>query len=90
MELILPLNTVLSDAGAYSVLHQNIQDKFNEEGVEITSPHYTSLLHVLVGWQSHHDSAELFARRNARALYLRFKKSTALRLCGKSQSIFEV
>jgi small-conductance mechanosensitive channel len=28
---------------AYSVLHQNIQDKFNEAGVEINSPHYTSL-----------------------------------------------
>jgi small-conductance mechanosensitive channel len=27
----------------YSVLHQNIQDKFNEAGVEINSPHYTCL-----------------------------------------------
>jgi len=27
----------------YSRLHQNIQDRFNEAGVEITSPHYTSL-----------------------------------------------
>jgi small-conductance mechanosensitive channel len=27
----------------YSSLHQNIQDKFNEAGVEIMSPHYTSL-----------------------------------------------
>lgn len=27
----------------YSTLHQNIQDKFNEAGVEINSPHYTSL-----------------------------------------------
>lgn len=27
----------------YSVLHQNIQDKFNEAGVEINSPHYASL-----------------------------------------------
>jgi len=27
----------------YSVLHQNIQDRFNEAGVEINSPHYTSL-----------------------------------------------
>jgi small-conductance mechanosensitive channel len=27
----------------YSVLHQNIQDKFNEAGVEINSPHYTTL-----------------------------------------------
>jgi small-conductance mechanosensitive channel len=27
----------------YSMLHQNIQDKFNEAGVEINSPHYTSL-----------------------------------------------
>jgi small-conductance mechanosensitive channel len=30
-------------AGIYSRLHQNIQDKFNEAGVEIMSPHYTSL-----------------------------------------------
>jgi small-conductance mechanosensitive channel len=28
---------------AYSVLHQHIQDKFNEAGVEINSPHYASL-----------------------------------------------
>jgi small-conductance mechanosensitive channel len=27
----------------YSELHQNIQDKFNEAGVEINSPHYASL-----------------------------------------------
>ena len=27
----------------YSELHQNIQDKFNEAGIEINSPHYTSL-----------------------------------------------
>lgn len=27
----------------YSELHQNIQDKFNEAGVEIMSPHYASL-----------------------------------------------
>jgi len=27
----------------YSKLHQNIQDKFNEAGVEIMSPHFTSL-----------------------------------------------
>jgi small-conductance mechanosensitive channel len=27
----------------YSILHQNIQDRFNEAGVEINSPHYTSL-----------------------------------------------
>ena len=27
----------------YSELHQNIQDKFNEGGVEIMSPHYTNL-----------------------------------------------
>jgi small-conductance mechanosensitive channel len=27
----------------YSELHQNIQDKFNEGGVEIMSPHYTML-----------------------------------------------
>jgi len=30
-------------AGVYSRLHQNIQDKFNEAGVEIMSPHYTAL-----------------------------------------------
>jgi small-conductance mechanosensitive channel len=27
----------------YSILHQNIQDTFNEAGVEINSPHYASL-----------------------------------------------
>jgi small-conductance mechanosensitive channel len=27
----------------YSELHQNIQNKFNEAGVEILSPHYRSL-----------------------------------------------
>lgn len=30
-------------AATYSLLHQHIQDKFNEAGVEIMSPHYTSL-----------------------------------------------
>ncbi|WP_183567812.1 mechanosensitive ion channel family protein [Mucilaginibacter sp. SP1R1] len=30
-------------ASVYSRLHQHIQDKFNEAGVEIMSPHYTSL-----------------------------------------------
>ncbi|MEO5666801.1 MAG: mechanosensitive ion channel family protein [Bdellovibrionota bacterium] len=30
-------------ATIYSVLHQNIQDSFNEAGIEIMSPHYTSL-----------------------------------------------
>ena len=30
-------------ADTYSDLHQNIQDKFNEAGVEIMSPHYTQL-----------------------------------------------
>lgn len=30
-------------AQIYSDLHQNIQDKFNEGGVEIMSPHYTQL-----------------------------------------------
>lgn len=30
-------------ASIYSHLHQNIQDKFNEGGVEIMSPHYKSL-----------------------------------------------
>lgn len=32
-----------SMAKIYSDLHQNIQDKFNEAGVEIMSPHYKSL-----------------------------------------------
>jgi hypothetical protein len=27
----------------YSELHQNIQDKFNEAGVEIISPHYAQI-----------------------------------------------
>ena len=37
--------TALSNQMAviYSRLHQNIQDKFNEAGVEIMSPHYTAL-----------------------------------------------
>lgn len=30
-------------AGTYSELHKNIQDKFNEAGVEIMSPHFTSV-----------------------------------------------
>jgi small-conductance mechanosensitive channel len=30
-------------AQTYSLLHQNIQDKFNEAGVEIMSPHYNSI-----------------------------------------------
>ena len=30
-------------AGIYSQLHQNIQDKFNEAGVEIMSPHFNQL-----------------------------------------------
>ena len=30
-------------AGTYSSLHRNIQDAFNEGGVEIMSPHYTGL-----------------------------------------------
>lgn len=30
-------------AAIYSALHQNIQDKFNEGGVEIMSPHFASL-----------------------------------------------
>lgn len=30
-------------AAIYSELHQNIQDKFNEAGVEIMSPHYSAL-----------------------------------------------
>lgn len=27
----------------YSILHQNIQDRFNEAGVEIMSPHYMAM-----------------------------------------------
>jgi small-conductance mechanosensitive channel len=27
----------------YSELHENIQDKFNQAGIEINSPHYTSI-----------------------------------------------
>ncbi len=30
-------------AATYSMLHQNIQDKFNEAGVEIMSPHYAQI-----------------------------------------------
>lgn len=30
-------------ARIYSDLHQNIQDKFNEAGVEIMSPHYGAM-----------------------------------------------
>jgi small-conductance mechanosensitive channel len=30
-------------ARTYSELHQNIQDKFNEAGIEIMSPHYTAV-----------------------------------------------
>ena len=38
------VNTYIKDANqlaqVYSDLHQNIQDRFNEEGIEIMSPHY--------------------------------------------------
>ena len=30
-------------ARIYSDLHQNIQDKFNEAGIEIMSPHFSAL-----------------------------------------------
>ncbi|HSA63945.1 MAG TPA: hypothetical protein VLE25_04595, partial [Nitrospira sp.] len=30
-------------AVTYSVLHENIQDMFNQAGVEIMSPHYTQI-----------------------------------------------
>ena len=30
-------------AKIYSELHQNIQDKFNEAGIEIMSPHYSNI-----------------------------------------------
>lgn len=33
-------------AQIYSDLHQNIQDRFNEAGIEIMSPHYLSLIHI--------------------------------------------
>lgn len=36
-------NTPAVMARTYSVLHQNIQEKFNAAGVEIMSPHYSSL-----------------------------------------------
>lgn len=36
-------NTPGDMAHIYSELHQNIQDKFNEAGLEILSPHYTQL-----------------------------------------------
>lgn len=35
--------TASKQAQIYSQLHQNIQDKFNEAGVEIMSPHYGSI-----------------------------------------------
>ena len=38
------MNAYIKDANqlaqVYSDLHQNIQDRFNEEGIEIMSPHY--------------------------------------------------
>ncbi len=41
------INAYIADANrmhlAYGVLHQNIQDSFNEAGVEIMSPHFTAL-----------------------------------------------
>ncbi len=41
------INAYTRDASSmvqtYSFLHQNIQDKFNEAGLEIMSPHYSSL-----------------------------------------------
>jgi small-conductance mechanosensitive channel len=36
-------NQPLQMARIYSELHQNIQDKFNEAGVEIMSPHYSAM-----------------------------------------------
>ena len=43
------LNVYINDADktprVYSAMHQNIQDVFNEEGVEIMSPHYQALIH---------------------------------------------
>jgi small-conductance mechanosensitive channel len=41
------LNIYIRDADSmpriYSELHQNVQDVFNEEGVEIMSPHYQAV-----------------------------------------------
>lgn len=41
------VNAYIKDADRlsqiYSDLHQNIQDRFNEEGVEIMSPHYMAV-----------------------------------------------
>jgi len=37
------VNTAKSIAQVYSTLHANIQDKFNEAGVEIMSPHYGAM-----------------------------------------------
>jgi small-conductance mechanosensitive channel len=36
-------NEANKQAGIYSDLHRNIQDKFNDAGVEIMSPHYKAL-----------------------------------------------
>lgn len=44
---IYQVNAYIKDADrlaqVYSDLHQNIQDKFNEEGIEIMSPHYMAV-----------------------------------------------
>ncbi len=37
------INEVSRQAGIYSDLHRNIQDVFNERGIEILSPHYKAL-----------------------------------------------
>lgn len=42
-ELNVYTNTANKMASIYSELHQNIQDAFNEAGVEIMSPHYSAL-----------------------------------------------
>ena len=45
-------------AKIYSDLHQNIQDKFNEAGIEILSPHYQ----CRPGWQSLNHSGRVSAQ----------------------------
>jgi small-conductance mechanosensitive channel len=42
-ELNVYTNQPVLMANIYSDLHQNIQDQFNQAGVEITSPHYSAL-----------------------------------------------
>ena len=45
--MVYQVNAYIKDADClaeiYSDLHQNIQDRFNEAGVEIMSPHYMAV-----------------------------------------------